>query len=380
MKIDKLNVYLVRLPFKGEFSISKLDRLFSDTIIAELVCNEKGLKGYGEGLPVEFVTGETPQTVMDAIKVFVHHRKFPRNFQSIQQVWDFVDALPSGKKNNAAICALETALLDLLGQAQGKSALEYFDHTFFTPKIHYSGTVTLGSRDRVMELCHGIKSLGIKHVRVKMADNFQQNQEILEIVRCVLGNECELRVDPNGVWDTELAFRHLSLFSDLNVKVVEEPMPRHTEGFEDFAQALKNCGIYLMACESAPTLREVKRIAAEGLYKIINVKISRSGGFRRSLRIIDFIRKNGLFFQIGCTIGESGILSSAGRVLGLLCNDALCYDGSYDAYILQKNVTSQDVGFGFRGEAGRLEGNGLGIQVDPHRLKSLTQSSVSITF
>ena len=76
----------------------------------------------------------------------------------------------------------------------------------------------------------------------------------------------------------------------------------------------------------------------EGYYNMINVKLYRIGGFRRSLRMIEGIRNGGLSFQIGCYLGESGVLSAAGRALSLLSSDAAYYDGSYDRFLLKENI------------------------------------------
>lgn len=379
MKIHAINAYVVKLPLKGEFSTSKQKRTFSETVIVELVGDDDSLKGYGESLPVQFVTGETPQSVMETIKSLVSHELFPKYLDTAQQVFDFVNSLPLNSKTNDATCAIEIALLDLLGHYEGKPIVDYFDKTFFTPKIHYGAIIPLGRKDMVIQFCKKIRSLGLRQIRVKMGKDFPQNKETLELVRNILGDSCELTIDPNAVWDRDLAFRHFPLLKDLKVKTVEEPMPREAEGFEDFAKALGNSNIQLMACESAITFADVKRIVYEKMYQVINVKLSRNGGFHRCLKIIDFIRKNALFFRIGCGVGESGVLSAAGRTLGLLCKDALCYDGSYDEHIILQNVTTQNIGFGFGGEAGPLSGTGLGVQIDPHCLKSLSESSFSIT-
>lgn len=380
MRIRELNAYAVKLPLKGEFSTSKQRRLFAQTVIVELVTTNDSLKGYGEGLPVQFVTGETPQTVIETIKSLVSNEFFPWHLNTVQQVSDFVNILPFDRKTNEATCAIESALLDLLGRYEGKPVIDYFDKTFFTPKIYYGAIIPLGGKEVVNQFCEGIRSLALKQVRVKVDRDFRHNKETLELVRNRLGDSCELTIDPNAIWDSDLAFKHLPLLRDLGVKTVEEPMPREAEGFEDFAKALRDSNIQLMACESAITFDDVKKIVSEKLYQVINIKLSRNGGFHRCLRLIDLIRKNGLFFRIGCAVGESGILSAAGRTLGLLCKDALCYDGSYDEHILQQNVTSQNVGFGFRGEAGPLSGSGLGVEVDSHYLRSLSGYSISITF
>ena len=108
---------------------------------------------------------------------------------------------------------------------------------------------------------------------------------------------------------------------------------------------------------------------------MINVKLCRSGGFRKSIRMIDHIRKSPLSFQIGCTLGESGILSAAGRALCLLSKDAVNYDGSYDRFLLEENTTMEPVSFGPKGEAGPLRNPGLGIQVNREALHQLAISS-----
>ena len=133
-----------------------------------------------------------------------------------------------------------------------------------------------------------------------------------------------------------------------------------------------------MADESACSLSDVEKILRIGHYQMINVRLSKNGGFRNSLRIIDYLRRNGTFFQIGCHLGESGILSAAGRILCLLCNDAMYYDGSYDEFLLEENVTLEHVSFGLGGEADPLDGHGLGIEVDSQNLARLSEGSPTV--
>ena len=89
--------------------------------------------------------------------------------------------------------------------------------------------------------------------------------------------------------------------------------------------------------------------------------------------MIAYLRANGLSFQLGCSTGESGILSAAGRALGLVNRDAITYDGSYDAFLLQTNTTCSDVTFGPGGEAGPLPEPGLGVVIDQKRLERLAR-------
>ena len=379
MQIDRVNIYKVLLPFKGDFSISRLKGLSSKTIVIEVIGNKDEIRGYGEGVPIEFVTGETWESVVNSARLFIGQNCFPWELNDVSQIWDFVDTFPNGKEHNTAICAIELALLDALGKSQRRSVIDYFPQEYLVGKVHYGAAITLGNKERIIQICQWIKKLGISHVRIKMGKDFEQNKNIVEIAGSVLDNNCELRIDPNGVWDRDLAFRHLPLIEKYKVKIVEEPMMRDEPGFPEFVELLRSKGIILMACESAPTLEDVKRIVTGGYYQMINVKLCRSGGFRRSLGIIDEIRKSGLSFQIGCTLGESGILSAAGRTLCLLCGDAVNYDGSYDEFLLKENTTVGNVSFGPGGEAGALGGHGLGVTVRKESLTRLGNGSPALT-
>ena len=372
MHIESVSIYRIAIPFRGNFAISRLEGRSSTRIVVEVNADQGRVKGYGEGVPIEFVTGETPETVTKDVASFVSAAPFPSQLTDVSQIWDFIEQLPGAKEHNAALCAIEMALLDALGKQQQRSVLSFLPQHWSTPYIRYGASLTLGDRARIEQLCKMAKSFGMKHLRIKMGPDFEQNKTALETVQEVFGSDCEQRVDPNGVWDFDLAMRHLPLLTKFGVKIIEEPMLRTSAGFSEFAEAVRSQGLTLMACESAPTLSEVKAILQEGYYRMFNVKLCRSGGFLRTLRIIDHLRKEKIPFQIGCTLGEAGLLSAAGRALGLVCSDAVTYDGSYDRFMLKENIIEEDVSFGPGGKAGALGRYGLGVTVNSDKLAILS--------
>ena len=375
MQVESVNIYRITLPFQGHFAISRLDGRSSTRIVVEVTADQGRVKGYGEGVPIELVTGETTETVMKDVVSYVSGSFFPHHLTDVSQIWDFVDRMPSGKEHNAALCAVEMALLDALGKEQKRSVLAYLPQQLIAPYIKYGASITLGDRARVEQLCGMIKKIGMKRLRIKMGSDFEQNKAALETVWEVFGSDCERRIDPNGVWDFELAVSHLPLLTKYRVNIIEEPMARTNQRFPEFAEAARAMGLTLMACESAPTLHDVKAIIQEGHYRMFNVKLCRSGGFHRALQIIDHLRGEKIPFQIGCTLGEAGLLSAAGRALGLVCSDAVTYDGSYDRFMLKENITEEDVTFGPGGKAGPLGGYGLGVTVKNEKLSRLSDFS-----
>ena len=378
MRIERINLYRITLPFLESLSISWREGRSSTHIVVEILADHGGIRGYGEGLPVESVTGETPETVIRDVSTFARDASFPWDLTDVGRIWDFMDRVPEGKEHNAALCAMEMALLDALAKFQGRPVLDYLPKRFFSPAIHYGATITLGDTSRIERLCRMVKSSGIRHIRIKMGSDLEQNRTTLETVRGVLGGHCEARSDPNGAWSFDLAMQHLPLLTGYGIKIIEEPMPPTEQGFREFAERVRGEGLTLMACESAPTLEAVERIALEGHYRMFNVKLCRSGGFRRTLKIIEHLRREMLPFQIGCTLGEGGVLSAAGRALGLVCSDAVTYDGSYDRFILRENITEEDVSFGPGGAAGPLGGVGLGVTVSSGKLRRLSDFSTTL--
>ncbi|UCD33513.1 MAG: hypothetical protein JSV38_06525, partial [Desulfobacterales bacterium] len=304
---------------------------------------------------------------------------FPWEFDDVSSIWHFIDSLSYGNEYNAAICALETALLDALGKYQNKYIIDFFPKDFLADTVSYGATIPLDNKQRILQLCRLCQKMEINTLRIKVGKDIEQNKEIIEVVSSVFGDDYNLRVDINGVWDYKIAFKHIQLFNKYNVKVVEQPMNPGDEGIVEVTKQMKENGIMLMADESACSLSDVKRITRAGYCNMINVRLSKCGGFRKSLDIIDYLRSSSIQFQIGCHLGESGILSAAGRVLCLLCRDAIYFDGSYDDYLLKENITQQNVSFGPRGKAGPLNGPGLGIDINRNSLNALCHDAEIVT-
>ena len=121
MIIDRVKAPKTSLPFSGAFSHSRSTKTAAENIVVEVIAENGKTTRYGEGAPRPGVTGESQESAMDSLGLFIRQGPFPWELNDILQIWDFVDGLPEGKKHNSAICALEMALLDVLGKLQGRS-------------------------------------------------------------------------------------------------------------------------------------------------------------------------------------------------------------------------------------------------------------------
>lgn len=379
MEIDQVTVHQISLPFSFDFSHSLRTRSSVNNIVVEVIAERGEVAGYGEGAPRSYVTGETQKGVVESIMSFAREALFPWDLTDVDQIWNLVDKLTKGKEANSAICALETSLLDALGKKEKKSITDYFPRDFSVNTIYYGGAIPLADKQRVMEVCHLVKAEKIKKLKLKFGNDLEKNREAIDAVRQVYGDDYDLKVDVNGVWDYEMAIKHVPLIQEYMVRVVEQPMRPDDPNIARYAQVMQEGGVILMADESACSFADMERIAEEGYYGMVNMRLSKCGGFRNSLKMIDYLRDHGISFQVGCQLGESGLLSAAGRALSLLCSDAVYYDGSYDEFLLQENVTLEHVSFGPGGEAGPLKGHGLGVEISHQNLGRLRDPSTAVT-
>lgn len=379
MRIDQVSVHHISLPFSFDFSHSLRRRSSANNIIVEVSADQGAIKGYGEGAPRSYVTGESQGSATKNIGDLLQRDSFPWEFNEVGQIWDFLDSLPDGKEQNSATCALELALLDALGKREERAIIQYFPTDFFTPSICYGTVVPLASKKTLTELCELIRKMEINKLRLKMGKDLEQNRQTTRTVQLIFGDNCDLRADVNGVWDYELAVAHVPLIKEHKVNVVEQPMSPDDPDIARYASVMRDCGVTLMADESACSFGDMERIVEEGHYGMVNVRLSKCGGFRNSLKVIDYLRRHGISFQIGCQLGESGLLSAAGRTLSLLCSDAVYHDGSYDEFLLRENVTLEHVSFGHGGEAGPLAGPGLGVEINRENLERLGVPSTRVT-
>src|SRR5262249_38824204 len=115
---------------------------------------DDGTVGYGEGVPREYVTGETAHTAIELLKKsdIVSQLEVCPDFTRAVAVAERLRLAPvpgdhRGVGGNAARCAVELALLDAYGRAYGEPLSAVTKHVApelyqFRDWVRYSGAIT----------------------------------------------------------------------------------------------------------------------------------------------------------------------------------------------------------------------------------------------
>jgi L-Ala-D/L-Glu epimerase len=382
MKLVAATLYALRVPFVESFNHSATERRWCDSVVV-CVRNEAGTEGFGEGAPRSYVTGETVETMLDHLAgelwPLVAGREVPP-VESLESLAAFVPetGLAGAIAPNAARAALELAVLDCALRRSGRGMA-----TLLPPRRHcvtYSGVITAGPIARAVQHARQMRAIGLRDIKVKVG--FDDDVARVTAVRAALGPAASLRLDANGAWSFERAVEVLNAVAPLAIAAVEQPLTRGP--VEDLVHLRRATPIPVMVDESLVTRTDAEVLIAAGAADLFNVRISKCGGLARSLAIASEALAAGLGVQVGSQVGETAILSAAGRHLAAALPAVAFVEGSYGTLLLAEDVSVETVRFGHRGEAPILSGPGLGIRVVEERLRrravavrELTSSSVT---
>jgi L-alanine-DL-glutamate epimerase-like enolase superfamily enzyme len=110
---------------------------------------------------------------------------------------------------------------------------------------------------------------------------------------------------------------------------------------------------------------------------IFNLRISKNGGLINALRLYNIAKKAGIRCQLGAQVGETSLLSSAGRILAVVTGDLVFHEGSFGTLLLSFDLTRQPIVFSNAGIGTAdvvTRERGLGVNVDQELLNKMTTS------
>src|SRR5947209_3197015 len=130
LKVVELTALHVAIPLKRAIRHASHTRTSTDNLIVRCVLAD-GTEGYGEGVPRDYVTGETLDSSIQLLK----QSDLPNQVEDCQSFLQAVDLaerlkmapVPGdvrGCNGNAARCALELAILDAFGRHYGEGLTE----------------------------------------------------------------------------------------------------------------------------------------------------------------------------------------------------------------------------------------------------------------
>jgi L-Ala-D/L-Glu epimerase len=364
MKVNRIAIDDLKIPFSRNVRHRLHARQETESIILA-VRDSRGLSGFGEGTPRNYVTGERLADSLEAARVLAE-RVVGQAFGSRGALFSFLTSLGRSEvaiTHPAAFCAVETALMDLWARLERRTLYRLFDRDRRTDGLYYSGVIPFISREEVFLQTLGlVKQLKLPSVKLKVIDR-QSGIDQLKRIRSVLGQDVELRVDANCAFTSQEALTFIEQAGPMKLSAFEQPVAKEDlDGLKAVSAASE---IPIVADESMYTTGGPQYLIDNHICDGLNIRLSSCGGFLKAYDIYRRAISQKMMVVLGSHVGETAILSSAGRHLAMLCPQATYLEGAFSTYVLKTDLVDADVSFGLEGEAPIPAGAGLGIAVDP---------------
>ena len=380
--IETLEILPLHIPFTQAFVHSRTSRSNSDSVIVRLKGSD-GLTGYGEALPRPYVTGEDVPRMVEALRSKLGPKAMKLNLESgteaLDQIQSFIEGCASLDPSssdvvawNATLCALELALLDWTFKRSGESISNWLAPA--RGHVVYTGVIDATDPETAGETAGRYARAKFRTLKVKVG--VDDDMQRLEAVRKAAGDRIEIRVDANGAWTPSEAVLALKRLRAYDISAVEQPVP--ASDLEGMLRVRNETGVTVIADESLVTLNDAASLIRMEACDAFNIRVSKCGGLLASNRIAQVGLDAGIQVQVGAQVGETSLLSAAGRHLAAHLPGVEYVEGSFGTHLLSEDISPEPVMFGYEGRGDLLLGEGLGVKVDDEALERLADDIVRV--
>ena len=388
MRVTELTAYHVRIPLKKTIRHASHTRTETDSLVVRCRLDD-GTEGWGEGLPRHYVTGEVIDDAFPLLRSADLKSAFGESFSNLGSTIELCEQFelvppkddPRRCFGNSIRCAVELSILDA---ACRSLAIPFSAITRSFPvaigvrkpesetakPVQYSAAITSMSAFKQRLRAWLIRLYGFSQTKVKVGVADVDDVSSIARIRGTIGPKIDIRIDANEAWTCENLAAKLRPLEPFGISAIEQPVP-HAES-DGLAQVRKQISVPIMLDESLCSEPDARRAIELGTCDLFNIRISKCGGFLKSLRLVAIAHQAGLSYQLGCQVGETGILSAAGRHFATSVDGIRYLEGSYEKFLVRERLTVEDLTFGRAGFAPPLTQPGLGITIDEAALRRVT--------
>ncbi|MGH8580869.1 MAG: mandelate racemase/muconate lactonizing enzyme family protein [Gammaproteobacteria bacterium] len=347
MKIASLDLEPLFIPFRVSFKHASAERNVTQSVLV-MARSEKGLTGYGEGCPRDYVTGETDASVA---AFFGKHRDGIQasvtNLSTLRQ-WSRAHRRDIDQ-NPAAWCALELALLDLFARRDNQPVEALLGLPPSAGPFIYSAVLGATDTKQFAGTLERYRKIGMRDYKIKLSGEADRDRGNIAVLRAAGISPAQVRADANNLWsDLDVARDHLKSLN-FPFAAIEEPL--RPGQFDDLARLAESLATRIVLDESITRESQLAQLSAPQRQWIVNLRVSKMAGLLRSLAVAKRCRDNGLALIVGAQVGETSLLTRAALIVAQAARDnVMAQEGAFGTMLLESDVVQPTLMFAARGE------------------------------
>ena len=369
MRVERVEAFPVEVPTVGRFKFLEGpsgEPLGRRTVLVRVTSDDGGV-GWGESVPSNTWSYETPESVTSTIRNYLAPVLKGRDAFDLPAMREAMERIISpGFSIGMPICkaGVEMALHDLYCRELNTSLARLWGRPE-SGSVRLSWTVNPVSLDTLDESMEEGYSRGYRDFNLKVAPDAAFDFELCRRVK-ERAPDGFLWADANGGYDLDTAMGIAPKLADIGVDVLEAPLrPNEISGYQRLHQ---QGALPVSMDEGVLSPRDLKEFIRLGMLDGITIKPARCAGLESAKRQIEIALDAGLFF-LGSGLTDPDVALSASLALfgafGLATPAAL-----NGPQFLTESVVEEP----FVPEEGSLRipsGPGLGVTVVEEKLQAL---------
>ena len=355
MKIARIQTTPLALAFKEPYHWAGRVNHAAAVVLVEVETDD-GLVGIGESVAA-FPAEGTVAALQGVAPLFVG-----------QPVFD-VERLITGARHlggfnhtpwhaNFVLAGLEMALWDILGKAAGWPVYRLLGGAV-REEVDYFGFVQGDTTEELVEDAHDLAAAGHAVIYLKVGRGEAADLRNTAAVRQAIGGR-RLRLDPNCAWSVPEAIHMIGKLREFEPEWVEQPTPLMS--IAAMRQVKEAVGVPIAADQAVFTPADVYEICRQRAADVIVLSPHEAGG------LLAFGKAAAIAEAAGVPVclhgqGVSGITDTAQHHLGLRTANLTEGNQIMHQLLVEDLVSAPDLTL-TQGKLGRLDGPGLGIELD----------------
>ncbi|KGR76048.1 mandelate racemase/muconate lactonizing enzyme family protein [Ureibacillus sinduriensis] len=306
MKITQVEIFAVDLPLIKPFIISYATYPNIQSIIVK-VMTDCGLVGWGESVPDEHITGETPHSTYAMLKNTLAPLMIGQNPMEFERIHELMDK--TVHRAPAAKAAIDIACFDVAGKKLDVPVYQLLGGRYHE-KFPVTHVLSIGEPEDMANEAAQKVTEGYTSFKMKVGQDVMADVKRIKAVREQVGEEIAIRVDVNQGWgnsaNTLQAIRHLE---SLGIDWLEQPVEQ--DDIDAMVEIKSKSTIPLMIDEGIRDMNNMREIIAKRAADKVNIKLMKCGGIYPAMKLANMAEMAGIECQIGSMV-ESSIGSAAG--------------------------------------------------------------------
>jgi len=339
MKITGFRFARLRVPLMTPFKSALRTAEAIDNIVV-MIDTDDGHVGYGSGSPTPQLTGDTPGSILAAIRDHIAPALIGLDVEELNLLASRIHK--AIRRNFTAKAAVEFGIYDLFGQRYGAATYRLLGGG--EPALTTSLTISVDYIDKMVADAVQAVDRGFEAIKIVVGKDPGVDMERIKAIHAALSGRAVLRLDAGYGWTPKETVRVVRQLEEVGVRLDTLEHPTRTwdlAGMRFVAERVETPVVAGIGDGGVPAALEVIRNRAAD---VISFSLLGAGGITPALRICDLATEHGMESMLGCFL-EGPISVAAAAHLGVARADVITRVDLDTPFLARSNPVSSNVRF-----------------------------------